>query len=88
MEAVEKFFPNHKNWDILPNRRRQAEDLQILADGPRLNTSLVVFDNGEGQLPEAFKDTFLSLLREQQERNTFRPRTIQYGGCRGGGFLW
>ena len=29
MEAVEKFFPNHKNWDILPNRRRQAEDLQI-----------------------------------------------------------
>ena len=81
MEAVEKFFPNHKNWDILPNRRRQAEDLQILADGPRLNTSLVVFDNGEGQLPEAFKDTFLSLLRSNKNEIHFVHGQYNMGGA-------
>ena len=41
MEAVETFFPDYKNWDIVTNRRLQAGDLQILADGPKLNTSLV-----------------------------------------------
>lgn len=66
MEAVETFFPDYKNWDIVTNRRRQAGDLQILADGPRLNTSLVVYDNGEGQLPNEFPNTFLSLLRSNK----------------------
>lgn len=33
-------------------RKAQAEDIQIVADGPRMDTSLVVYDNGEGQRPE------------------------------------
>ena len=80
MEAIEKFFPDYKNWDIGPNRRRQAGDLQILADGPRFNTSLVVYDNGEGQLPDAFKDTFLSLLRSNKNEIHFVHGQYNMGG--------
>lgn len=80
MDAVEQFFPDYKNWDIVPNRRRQAEDLQILADGPRLKPSLVVYDNGEGQLPEAFEDTFLSLLRSNKNEIHFVHGQYNMGG--------
>lgn len=80
MEAVEQFFPDYKNWDISRNRRCQAEDLQILADGPRSDTSLVVYDNGEGQLPEAFKDTFLSLLRSNKNEIHFVHGQYNMGG--------
>ena len=80
MEAVEKFFPDYKNWDIVPNRRRQAGDLQILADGPRLNTSLVVYDNGEGQLPNEFTNTFLSLLRSNKNEIHFVHGQYNMGG--------
>ena len=80
MEAVEKFFPDYKNWDIVPNRRRQAGNLQILADGPRLNTSLVVYDNGEGQLPQEFTNTFLSLLRSNKNEIHFVHGQYNMGG--------
>jgi len=68
-EAIDKFYPNN-NWDLPKIRRKQAEDIQIIADGkgPRNQrnqypTSVVVYDNGEGQHPKDFEDTFLSLLR-------------------------
>ena len=80
MEAVETFFPDYKNWDIVPNRRRQAGDLQILADGPRLNTSLVVYDNGEGQMPKEFPNTFLSLLRSNKNEIHFVHGQYNMGG--------
>lgn len=80
MEAVKIFFPDYKNWDIVPNRRRQAGDLQILADGPRFNTSLVVYDNGEGQLPNEFPNTFLSLLRSNKNEIHFVHGQYNMGG--------
>ena len=80
MDAVERFFPDYKNWDLVPSRRRQAGDLQILADGPRFNTSLVVYDNGEGQLPNSFPDTFLSLLRSNKNEIHFVHGQYNMGG--------
>ena len=80
MEAIEKFFPDYKNWDIVLNRRCQAGDLQILADGPRLNTSLMVYDNGEGQLPKEFPNTFLSLLRSNKNEIHFVHGQYNMGG--------
>ena len=46
-EALDRFFPDHKNWDLRRQRRDLAERLQILADGPRMETSLVIYDDGE-----------------------------------------
>jgi len=48
MEAArEKFFPEYKNWDLNGPRKSQAKNIQILADGPKFNTSLTIYDNGE-----------------------------------------
>ena len=62
-EAIKKFFTNSKQSDLSSFRRKQAESIQIIAHGPKLNTSLVIYDDGEGQHPDAFEDTLLSLLR-------------------------
>lgn len=55
-EAIKKFFPEHKNWDMQTFRRKQAEEIQIVADGPPRNTSVIIYDSGEGQHPEDFKN--------------------------------
>ena len=79
--AVNRFFPKYKNWDLGPPRRLQAEHLQILADGPRKNTSLIIYDDGEGQLPNNFEDTFLSLLRGNKNEIHFVHGKYNMGGA-------
>ena len=79
-EALDRFFPDHKNWDLRRQRRDLAERLQILADGPRMETSLVVYDDGEGQAPEDFEKTFLSLLRGNKNDIHFVQGKYNMGG--------
>lgn len=84
-EAIEKFFPNH-NWDLQTMRRVQAEDIQLIADGngPKTAksypTSVVVYDNGEGQKPENFESSFLSLLRGNKNDILFVQGKYNMGG--------
>lgn len=63
-EAVEKFY-NVKNGEIgeLSNKERRelAENIQILATGDKTQPCITIFDSGEGQTPENFVNTFLSL---------------------------
>ena len=80
-EAVSRFFPDHKNWDLREHRRIQAERLQILADGPKMNTSLIIYDDGEGQSPEDFEKTFLSLLRGNKNEVHFVHGKYNMGGA-------
>ena len=79
--AVNQFFPNSNNWDLPKARQRQAENIQIIADGPRMRTSLVVYDDGEGQHPEEFEDTFLSLLRGNKNEIHFVQGKYNMGGA-------
>lgn len=86
-EAVSTFFPDCKNWDITSFRKAQAEEIQIIADGkgPRnqkrqFPTSVVIYDNGEGQHPEKFKTTFLSLLRGNKNDIHFVQGKYNMGG--------
>jgi hypothetical protein len=85
-EALNKFFPSNKNWDIGMNRRKQAEDLQVIADGkgPRernnLPTSVIIYDNGEGQHPKDFESTFLSLIRGNKNSIRFVQGKYNMGG--------
>lgn len=79
-EALKRFFPNHGNWDLPRNRRQQAERLQILAHGPRFETSLVVYDDGEGQTPREFEKTFLSLIRGNKNDIHFVQGKYNMGG--------
>jgi hypothetical protein len=84
-EAIDRFFPNH-NWDLQTMRRVQAEDIQLIADGngPKTAkgypTSVVVYDNGEGQKPENFESSFLSLLRGNKNDILFVQGKYNMGG--------
>lgn len=80
-EAVDRFFPDHKNWDLRRQRRELAERLQILADGPRMETSLVIYDDGEGQAPADFETTFLSLLSGNKNDIHFVQGKYNMGGA-------
>ena len=79
-EARAKFFKSHKDWDLPTARRKQSESIQIIADGPKFNTSLIVYDDGEGQRPEDFEDTFLSLLSGNKNEIHFVQGKYNMGG--------
>lgn len=80
-EAVATFFPKHRNWDLGAYRKQQSEMLQIIADGPRMETSLIIFDEGVGQEPEEFENTFLSLLRGNKNEIHFVQGKYNMGGA-------
>lgn len=79
-KAIKDFFPDHKQWDLPSFRRRQSESIQIIADGPRMDTSLIIYDDGEGQHPEDFENTFLSLLRGNKNKIKFVQGKYNMGG--------
>jgi len=79
-EAIEKFFPKSKQWDLPSFRKVQSESIQIIADGPRMDTSLIIYDDGEGQHPENFEKTFLSLLRGNKNEIHFVQGKYNMGG--------
>lgn len=78
--AIKQFFPNALNWDLPSFRKQQAESIQIIADGPRMDTSLVIYDDGEGQRPEDFEKTLLSLLRGNKNEIAFVQGKYNMGG--------
>ncbi|WP_241330077.1 hypothetical protein [Chryseobacterium arthrosphaerae] len=79
-EAVSLFYPDYKNWDINKIRKTKSEEIQILADGPPRNTSVIIYDNGEGQHPEDFENTFLSLVRGNKINIHFVQGKYNMGG--------
>jgi hypothetical protein len=79
-EAIQKFYFDSKSWDLPTFRKKQAETIQILADGPRMDTSLTIYDDGEGQHPEEFENTFLSLLRGNKNEIPFVQGKYNMGG--------
>ncbi len=78
--AIKQFFKNSGSWDLGSFRKAQSENLQILADGPRMDTSLVIYDNGEGQHPQDFERTFLSLLQGNKNEIQFVQGKYNMGG--------
>ena len=83
-EALDKFFPENKQWAQLPTfRKKQAEELQIIADGPKRQTGVIFYDNGEGQHPEKFEETFLSLIKGNKNNILFVQGKYNMGGSGG-----
>ena len=64
-------------------RNDVAQDIQILADAksPKFNTSLIIYDNGEGQSPKDFPITFLSLLKGNKNDIKFVQGQYNMGGA-------
>ena len=83
-EAVNRFFPNSKDWDLVGPRSQQARSIQVLADGYAKNTadaSIIIYDDGEGQHPADFPETFLSLGRGNKNEIKFVQGVYNMGGC-------
>ena len=80
-DALDRYFPDHRNWDLGDARSRQARELQIVASGPRRDTSLLVYDDGVGQAPTDFGSTFLSLLRGNKNDVHFVQGKYNMGGA-------
>ncbi len=78
--AIKSFFPDYKQWDLTSFRKKQAEEIQVIADGPPRNTSVIIYDNGEGQHPEDFGSTFLSLVRGNKNKIMFVQGKYNMGG--------
>lgn len=80
-EAIESFFGTaSKGWHLAPNRRAQAESIQIVASGSTKAPCLLIYDDGEGQHPDAFETTFLSLLRGNKNEIPFVQGKYNMGG--------
>jgi len=80
-QAVESFFAStHKSWYLGPVRREQAESIQIVASGSTKHPCLLVYDDGEGQHPDEFETTFLSLLRGNKNEIAFVQGKYNMGG--------
>ncbi len=83
-EAVELFY-GVRNGEIgeltQSERRNLAENIQLIALGDKSQPSLLIYDNGEGQNPENFEDTFLSLHTNNKTNIHFVQGKYNMGCC-------
>src|SRR6202008_4395972 len=68
-----------EHW--LPKQRReQAEYISIAATGSKTNPCLSISDLGEGQIPAAVPNTFMSLAKSNKLRIPFVQGKFNMGG--------
>lgn len=82
-EAVEEFFGVKRGdfSEISETRRREiAEDIQIIAEGSKQNPNIIIYDDGEGQHPNDFENTLLSLGKENKIKVKFVQGKYGMGG--------
>lgn len=68
-QAVEKFYgvKDGEIGELTPSERRDlAENIQVIAEGDKSQPSIIIYDSGEGQAPDNFMDSFLSLHRNNK----------------------
>lgn len=79
--AIDSFFGNtSRQWHLQGARRAQAENIQIVATGSTKKPALLIYDDGEGQHPDDFERTFLSLLRGNKNEIPFVQGKYNMGG--------
>lgn len=82
-EAVEKFF-KIRGGDLTQLSDKEnlelAKNIMIIADGDKRNPNIIVVDRGEGQKPDDFKDTLLSLERSNKNKIKFVQGKYNMGG--------
>lgn len=65
-EATKMFFNvDNGKWEniVSSERNRIAQDIQIILTDDRKTPNVAIYDNGEGQNPSNFENTFLSIAR-------------------------
>lgn len=73
-KAVEEFFAvENGNINTLPHkeRRKLADNVNLIATGQKTSPCYVIYDKGEGQEPSKFPETFLSLHSNNKNKIPF-----------------
>ncbi len=86
-EAIERFYGEKHQWLSREFIKQEASNIQVIADGitkkksaRTYDTSLTIYDNGEGQHPEDFEDTFLSIGKGNKNDILFVQGKYNMGG--------
>jgi hypothetical protein len=92
-EAVELFYGEKYNWLHSSFVREKALNIQVIADGMTrkegartrnnkipYDTSLIIYDDGEGQHPKDFESTFLSIGKGNKNDILFVQGKYNMGG--------
>ena len=83
LEAVESFFSikEGKISNLTASERTSfAENIQLITTGNKKTPNFIIIDKGEGQQPDEFQNTFLSLLRENKTGIPFVQGKYNMGG--------
>jgi len=86
-EAVELFYGEKYKWINSSYSKQESLNIQVIADGNTkqksartYDTSLIIYDNGEGQHPEDFESTFLSIGKGNKNDILFVQGKYNMGG--------
>ena len=82
-EAAERFFgikDGHIQILSPAERRILAQRIQLIACGTKENPAYMIIDDGEGQTPDQFPETFLSLVKENKSEIPFVQGKFNMGG--------
>lgn len=82
-EALKKYFglDDAKYADLKDSQRRElASNIQVIAEGSLKNPNIIIVDDGEGQHPQDFPDTFVSLSRGNKRDIFFVQGKYNMGG--------
>ncbi|MBE7520329.1 MAG: hypothetical protein HS107_13905 [Thermoflexaceae bacterium] len=81
-EAVERFFgvEGGRLGTLGKQLGALAEHVQLVATGERGSPNYLIVDDGEGQTPDKFPETFLSLVRSNKLRIPFVQGKFNSGG--------
>lgn len=80
--AVEKFYGvKDGKWENKTSSERNAvaQNIQVIVTGDRKTPNVAIYDNGEGQNPENFSNTFLSLQRGNKTNIPFAQGKYNFG---------
>ncbi len=81
-DAVESFYGvKDGKWDNKTDdeRRNMAESIQIIVTGDRKTPNIAVYDDGEGQNPDNFPNTFLSIAHGNKNDIPFVQGKYNFG---------
>ena len=80
--AVEKFFKvRNGKWENITASERNtvAQDIQIILTDDRKTPNVAIYDNGEGQNPDKFPETFLSIAHGNKNDIPFVQGKYNFG---------
>ena len=81
-EAIELFYGvKNGKWENVTSKDRNAiaQNIQIILTGDRKTPNVAIFDNGEGQNPDRFPDTFLSIAHGNKNDVPFVQGKYNFG---------